>query len=144
MLNRTFAIGLLVILATGIAGCQSTTPPAPTTPSPPPSSAPTPPAIGEVARAGETVYANYCTSCHGNSGGGRVGPAVIGSAAALGKYNTAQGLLDYIAATMPKSNPGGLSHQDYLNVVSFLIVRNNYLPEDAAFLESRLDSVALR
>ena len=146
MLKSIWLMGLLVVLAlvVFISGCESSNTPAPTSPSQPPITAPTPPAAGKVAELGETVFASHCAFCHGKNGGGGRGPAVIGVTASLGKYNTAQGLLDYVSTNMPKSNPGSLSHQDHLNVVSFLLVRNNYLSEDAAFLESQLGNVSLR
>ena len=146
MLKHMWLIGLLVIMASGafISSCASSNAPAPTGPPQTPVTAPTPPAAGEVARAGETVFASGCGGCHGNTGGGGRGPAIIGSKASLSKYNTAQDLFDYISTTMPKSNPGSLSHQDYLNLVSFLLVQNDYLPKDSAFLESQLSNVSLK
>ena len=146
MVKHMWLIGLLVIMASGvfIGGCDSSNKPAPTGPSPAPATAPTPPAVKEVAGAGETIFDSHCAGCHGTTGGGGRGPAIIGSMASLGKYNTAQGLFDYVSTNMPKSNPGSLSHQDYLNIVSFLLVQNNYLPEDAAFVESQLINVTLQ
>ncbi|MFC2041941.1 c-type cytochrome [Chloroflexota bacterium] len=146
MIKHLWLIGLLFVIASGIfiGGCNSSNEPTPTSPSPAPTATPTPPAVREVAGVGENVFASRCAGCHGTTGGGGRGPAVIGSKASLGKYNTAQGLFDFVSTNMPKSNPGSLSHQDYLNVVSFLLVQNNYLQKDATFLESQLINITLK
>jgi mono/diheme cytochrome c family protein len=132
-------ISLLVILAVSIlaVGCSQSSTTAPST-------APTPPTAGEVAAAGEPVFASHCASCHGATGGGGRAPAIIGASAHLGKYNTAQGLLDYVSTAMPANTPGSLSHQEYLNVVSYLIVQNNYMSPDASFVGSQLSNVSLK
>jgi len=137
---------LLAILTSGmfIIGCGPSDTPVPAGPATPRPSAPMPPAASVVAEAGGPVFASRCSVCHGTNGEGSRGPAVIGTTASLEKYGTAQGLLDYVSDNMPKTNPGSLSRQEYLNIVSFLLVRNNYLPEDAAFVESQLINVTLK
>jgi cytochrome c len=106
---------------------------------------PTPPnTFGALAASGQTIYNKFAASCHGESGGGRSGPALIGSNAGMAKYNTAQGLLDYISATMPLGAPGKLSHQEYLEVLCYLLVQNNYVSADKVFNEAQLSSIILK
>jgi hypothetical protein len=69
---------------------------------------------------------------------------IIGANAALGKYNTGKGLLDFVSAVMPQNAPGSLSHQDYLNVLCYLLVQNNYAFPAAAFDESALAGIQLK
>ena len=99
---------------------------------------------GYLAASGQTLFATYCAKCHGANGQGVIGPAVIGSGAALSKYHTAQGLLDFIDTTMPFDAPGSLAHVQYLDLLAFLLVHNNDMTSGAAFSESGLASVTLK
>jgi cytochrome c len=76
------------------------------------------------------VYATQCASCHGVEGEGFIGPPVIGSGAALGVYANGKRLLDYIEVTMPQSNPGGLSDEQYLQVLAYILVLNGFAEPD--------------
>ena len=97
-----------------------------------------------MADAGKTVFASHCSRCHGDQGQGVSAPAVIGTGAHLSKYNTAQGLLDFVDTTMPANNPGSLSHQDYLDVVSYLLTQDSDVSAGTAFDESQLGSITLK
>jgi cytochrome c len=100
--------------------------------------------FGQLSQQGATIYAAKCANCHGNKGEGGQAPAVIGSNANLAKYNTAQGLLSFVAATMPRNAPGSLSHQDYLNVTAYMLVQNNKTPDSAPFNEGQLGTIVLK
>jgi alcohol dehydrogenase (cytochrome c) len=129
-------------------GCSSTTSTTATSPPasmPPLSSTPASgPTYGSLSQQGQVVYSNNCAGCHGANGQGITAPAIIGASANLGKYNTGKGLLDFISAAMPLSSPGSLSHQDYLNVLSYLLVQNNYAFPATAFNESALANIQLK
>jgi polar amino acid transport system substrate-binding protein len=130
---------LMIIMGAGVfAGCgqQPSTPATPATP--------TPTTAGQVAMLGETVFTSHCASCHGADGQGGTAPAVIGARAYLGKYDTAQGLFEYVATDMPAQNPGSLSHQEYLNVVGYLLVQNDYASAGDPFDETRLGDISLK
>jgi cytochrome c len=99
---------------------------------------------GALAASGQIIYNKFAASCHGESGGGRSGPAIIGSNINLAKYNTAKGLLDYVSATMPLGAPGRLSHHEYLEVLCYLIVQNNYVSADTVFDEAELNNISLK
>jgi cytochrome c len=146
-----YIIPLVFILALVMtfAGCASaaTSPPNSQTPADT-SAAPTASAAGEtfgqIATAGKTVYASKCAGCHGDNGQGVTAPAVMGANAQLSKYNTAQGLLDYISISMPFNAPGKLSRQEYLNVLSFLLVQNNLVPSGNPFDSNQLNTLQLK
>jgi polar amino acid transport system substrate-binding protein len=121
---------------------------APAAPSPstslPPQASPAGTTLGQLSQQGATVFSTNCAACHGNNGEGKIGPAVIGPSASLAKYNTAQGLLSFVALTMPRNAPGSLSHQDYLNTVAYLLVQNNEAPANTPFNESQLGNIPLK
>lgn len=71
------------------------------------------------------------------------GPAIIGANANLGKYSTAQGLLTFISTTMPLDAPGGLSQQEYFQVLCYLLVQNGFTPGNTVFNASNLGSIRL-
>jgi cytochrome c len=97
-----------------------------------------------MATLGKTIYDKYGASSHGQNGQGGSSPALMGSHATLTKYNTAQGLLTYISTNMPLEAPGSLSHQDYLDILCYLLVQNNYVPADTVFNESQLSNITLK
>jgi mono/diheme cytochrome c family protein len=110
----------------------------------PTTTAPAGASFGQYADSGKTVFASHCSKCHGDQGQGITGPALIGSNANLTKYNTAQGLLNFVATSMPLDAPGSLTHQEYLQVLCFLLVQNNFASADGSFNESALGSVQLK
>ncbi len=100
--------------------------------------------FGQMANDGATVFASKCSNCHGNNGQGVTAPALIGSDNNLANYGTAQGLLDFISTAMPASAPGSLSHQDYLNVLTYLLVKNNKTSSNTSFNETDLGNISLK
>ncbi len=132
---------LLVGLAAGCGGQSSPRSTATTTTTTTTSAGAT---FGQFADSGKTVFASHCSKCHGDQGQGITGPAIIGPSANLVKYTTAQTLLSFIDTNMPLDAPGTLSHQEYLQVLSFLLVQNNDAPGSNTFSESALASVQLK
>jgi cytochrome c oxidase subunit 2 len=100
--------------------------------------------FGALAQAGSTVFADNCAVCHGDQGQGKIGPALIGANQHLANYQTGQGLLNFIATNMPFNNPGSLTHQQYLEVLAFLMVQNHDVAAGVTFNESDLSSMGLR
>jgi hypothetical protein len=100
--------------------------------------------FGTNAQAGQTAFANFCVRCHGASGQGVTAPAVIGANANLIKFSTAKGLLDFVSTNMPLNAPGSLSHQDYINLICYLLVQNNDIQQTAPFNESTLLQIQLK
>ena len=98
---------------------------------------------GQFAAAGKTLFTGHCAKCHGDNGQGVTAPAIIGAGSNLAKYNTARGLLNFIEVAMPFDAPGSLSQQDYLNLMAFLLVQNNYLAAATPFDTGQLNGVQL-
>jgi cytochrome c oxidase subunit 2 len=123
------------------------------TPTPTPTPSTTAPSITfqSLATAGKTIYSNNCASCHGENGEGGVGPALWGSNATLGTYsgvtlfnNDAQEMLNFISTKMPLSAPGSLSHEQYIDVLSYILVQDKQVSPSSAFDESQLGSITLK
>lgn len=85
------------------------------------------PTAGRLSREGEPLFASSCAGCHGLEGEGLSGPALIRTGSQLDKFGNAQQLLQYISATMPLSAPGSLKAEQYLQVLAFLFVGNDYV-----------------
>ncbi len=101
------------------------------------------PTAGSLADAGQEVYMAECARCHGEEGEGVTAPAVIGDNANLAKYNTAQGLYDYVSSAMPLDAPGSLSDQEYLQVVTHLLLQNDFVDEDRSVTQGQLSDISL-
>ena len=102
------------------------------------------PPAGSPAAEGERIYAVHCASCHGAQGEGYIGPPVIGPGAALGPYGDAKGLLDYISATMPQTNPGGLTDEQYRQVLAYLLLRNGLVEPDWSPQNRPLEAIPMQ
>jgi len=81
------------------------------------------------AQAGAAVYTQACAACHGSQMEGVAAPALKGQA--FGEMATAQGLtadalMDVVANTMPQSDPGSLSPEDYNAVDAYILQQNGY------------------
>lgn len=137
------AIGAMFLAVAGgyAIGCGS---PSPSTSGTTTSTSGSATTAGQLAQAGQTLYASRCAKCHGDQGQGITGPVLIGTENTLDKYSTAQGLLDFIDVQMPLDAPGSLSKQDYVDVVSFLLVRNSWVSSDTALDASKLGSISLK
>ncbi len=120
---------------------QTTTAPAPFTP--PPIPVGTDGTFGQLADAGALVFAARCAPCHGDLGQGNLGPALIGENAGFDDYGTAQGLLNFISIAMPQDAPGSLTREEYLHVLSFLLVSNKYASPTVTFGESKLQRIIM-
>jgi len=86
---------------------------------------------------------DICASCHGSTGEGGYGPAIIGSNANLNTFGTAQRLLNYISEQMPQGAPGSLSDLDYLKILAFLLVEDGIVQAEAIFDADNLANVPL-
>ncbi len=126
--------------------CSSPLADSPTAPAPVPTvSSPTAsPTIGQLGDQGKAVFASRCAKCHGANGQGVTAPAVIGPGEALAKYNTAQGLLSFIGASMPLDAPGSLTQQQYQQVLCYLLVQNNLTPASSTFNAGQLGNITLK
>ena len=83
----------------------------------------------DQARHGASVYAQSCSSCHGPNLQGEAAPALIGPAflqAIASRYATADLLVSFVSRNMPVNDPGGLTSQQYRDVVGYILARNGY------------------
>jgi mono/diheme cytochrome c family protein len=104
-----------------------------------------------LSTSGQVVYSASCAGCHGNNGQGGAGPALWGSGSNLGTYkgntifnNNAQSMLTFVSTKMPLSAPGSLTHQQYIEVLSYILVQGNQVSGSTTFNESQLSSITLK
>ena len=146
------------------AACVSPTPAvAPTplaSPAPPPAATPlattlAAQAIGQLALAGKAAFARSCAKCHGENGqvqllNGLVkgldllALPLIGHDADIAAFGNSRLLYDFISTQMPLDVPGSLSREDYLGVLSFLLVENGLAPTDRMVTASQLLEMTLQ
>ncbi len=103
---------------------------------PAPSSAPGPhadagglPALYTEAQAkqGAQKFSDNCEQCHGAHLEGRAGPALKGPNFASKASNfTVSDIFTIVSQNMPASNPGSLEHDDYVQIMAFLLQQNGY------------------
>ncbi len=141
--------------ATTSPSTPTTTAPATTTSTSTPSSTATTSPSGttfqQLATNGQTTYAKICSVCHGANGGGTGAfPALWGSKATLGSYsgNTlfsdAQGMLSFISKAMPFTAPGSLTHQQYVDVMAYILIKANIVQPSTIFNESHLSTIKIK
>lgn len=95
------------------------------------------------ASAGRTVYSMQCSACHSTSA--HTGPAFMKS----WQGRTVWDLYAFLKDNMPQSEPGALTDQEYIQVVSYMLSLNQMpagqqdLPVNQALLKSiRIDTTA--
>ena len=85
------------------------------------------------ASRGERRFNQLCADCHRNV-------EITRSWFSGRVHHTAGDLMNVMSLTMPESNPGGLSPDQYADILAFLLRMNNYpegedeLPADLALL----------
>lgn len=95
----------------------------------------------EQAERGADLYAQRCSSCHGED-----------IVSAFGTYPNAGLFFGFVSTAMPADAPGSLPHQQYADIIAYLLSENGMpvgteeLPPDQAVLSeikpSELDSGA--
>lgn len=105
--------------------------------------------IGQFAEAGKAVFEKRCAKCHGEKGQGGKGQRsvalpLIGSGADIEAFVNAKFLFDYISTIMPQDAPGSLSKQDYLDVLSFLLVENSIVPPGRVMTPNQIENFPLQ
>ncbi len=77
------------------------------------------------ARTGLDSYENNCAMCHGANMEGVSGPTLLGSSF-TSHYETVGDLMQFIVQNMPMDNPGGLSHEDYVDILAYILTKNGW------------------
>ena len=95
----------------------------------------TPPTLftSTQADSGKIKYLTYCAMCHGPTLQGRAGPALTGPnfASAKAKFHVSE-VFTIVANNMPATSPGTLAHDDYVEIMAFLLQQNGYPAGDKA------------
>jgi polar amino acid transport system substrate-binding protein len=81
------------------------------------------------AAAGNKLYDADCASCHGSALEGGVGPALSGqNLRTLAKNTklTVGDLFQFMALQMPLNNPAGLKHDQYAEIMAYILKFNGY------------------
>lgn len=99
------------------------------------------PQVPQQVATGMNEYDQSCARCHGPNL--TDGFAAKLSTDALAKYETAQGLFDYVSARMPRDNPGGLSGQQYYDILSYLLFTQQLLEPGQVVDESTVADILL-
>ena len=81
----------------------------------------------DQATAGKQKFADNCSQCHGDNLEGMAGPALKGHLFASAKANFHVGdIFNIVTKNMPSTQPGSLSHEDYTQIMAFLLQQNGY------------------
>jgi mono/diheme cytochrome c family protein len=97
----------------------------------------------EQAKRGGALYAQHCTSCHGQSLMGEdMTPPLTGSQFSSNWNDTTVGeLSERIRVTMPADGPGKLSRQQSADILAYILSYNKYpagqteLPKETEILK---------
>jgi mono/diheme cytochrome c family protein len=86
----------------------------------------------QQASRGSRVYQTTCESCHmPDLEGSEEGPTLLGEEFLEGwEGEILAELMILMVDTMPEEDPGGLSEQDYTDVLAYLLRKNDYPPGD--------------
>jgi mono/diheme cytochrome c family protein len=80
---------------------------------------------------GERQFAQSCATCHGEQLEGGAGPALTGpNFKILSKKVGARvgDVFTYMSTNMPLNEPASLSHDQYVNIMAFILSKNSYKP----------------
>nr|WP_321984719.1 c-type cytochrome [uncultured Lichenicoccus sp.] len=81
----------------------------------------------DQATAGKQKFADNCSQCHGDNLEGMAGPALKGDLFASAKANFQVGdIFNIVVKNMPSTQPGSLSHDDYTQIMSFILQQNGF------------------
>lgn len=77
------------------------------------------------AQMGVDPYENKCAMCHGANMEGQSGPTLLGPTF-TSHYETVGDLMQFIVKNMPMDGPGKLSHDDYVDILAFILLKNGW------------------
>lgn len=77
------------------------------------------------ATRGERRFRQVCTSCHSAN------EFTGGSFARRWSGDSVGDAFEFISATMPQSNPGSLSPEEYVEIISFFLRENGFAPGES-------------
>lgn len=81
----------------------------------------------QQAETGRATFRSNCAICHGPDLEGRAGPALKGAIFANPDANFHVGdIFKIVSENMPAPAPGSLPHEDYVNVMAYILQQNGY------------------
>jgi len=82
----------------------------------------------EQATRGESLYGQYCSSCHGTAlEGGEMAPPLAGGAFNANWNGLSLGdLLERTRVSMPQNSPGSLTRPQYVDILAFMLRSGNF------------------
>ena len=111
------------------------------------------PAGSGTVQAGEKIYANQCLSCHGESGKGGLGDALVGGVGSLASakplrtigsfWPYAPTIFDYVRRAMPMYAPQSLTNDEVYAVTGYLLYLNKLIEQDAVIDAQRLANIQM-
>lgn len=97
------------------------------------------------ATRGRRVYRQACSSCHArNLEGGEMGPGLLGRPFITPwEGESLAELMAYMQETMPQDNPGGLSEQEYSDVLAYVLKVNEFPSGDVDLTAASVESIVI-
>jgi cytochrome c len=77
------------------------------------------------AQMGVDPYEAKCAMCHGANMEGQSGPTLLGQTL-TSHYETIGALMKFIVQNMPKDDPGTLPHEDYVDILAYILLKNGW------------------
>jgi len=99
------------------------------------------------AELGKKTYEEKCAFCHAPDLNGRAGPALRGKFFAAPSHGyKLRDIFKIVAENMPATAPGSLSHEEYVQIMAYILLNNGYPAGEAAmtFEEISRSKVPLR
>ncbi len=108
-----------------------------------PSNPAAPSFTADQANKGQILFYENCAECHGAQLEGNAGPALDATHGNV-QWETVSFVFSYMSAFMPAGNAHGLSPDDYLNIMAFLLKAHGHHAGGAALTaEAATNSKAL-
>jgi len=105
----------------------------------------------DQAAKGAFAYYQNCAMCHGplldGQPGGYSGPALKGAAFADPSYDFhLSDIFNFVAKLMPSATPGSLTHEQYVQIMAFILKQNGYPAgsHELAYEEAEKSKVPIR
>ncbi len=95
------------------------------------------------AASGEKQWAQSCASCHGENMEGGAGPALAGPNArtlTTKLHATVSDIFGYMTTNMPLNAPASLTHDQYVNIMAYVMKLNGYAPSSVPLTFDGADS----
>ena len=98
----------------------------------------------DQAARGSRVYRESCAACHApNMRGGEMGPGLVGEAFLEGWDGAPLSeLMLFTSETMPQDNPGGLTAEQFTDVLAHILKSNEFPAGDAELAD--LDQILIQ